>query len=352
MAVAIREATPAAEALLASVLRDGSPLTTEYPLIFGPDAPGAVVTVEQDGVPVAGCAVLERTLQVGAVRVPAGLVGSVATDPDHRGQGFATQALDQAESALKAAGCVFAVLWANDPEFYSSRGWAPIGTEVDHLIHPEAAPYLPSCENVRPAEPADGPAIHALYCAHATRVERTLVETERLLRAPNMTTMVLEREGVACGYACEGRGADLAGVIHEWGGGALDVLAVFRGHLERARTPLVLMSPRDAIGVFRYLKVLGIEAQVGVLGMGKLLSLEAAAGILRSLCPALEATATETHLRLVGPKGVAQLDPMQTLLLLAAPQGLREVVDAVAELTGSELSGLPLAPFCWGLDSI
>lgn len=353
MAVRTHEATPAAEAMLDGILRDGSSsLAPEFPLVFGERAPGRLVTIEDEEGPVAGLALLERTLQCGALRVPVGLIGSVATDQRYRGRGLATAALAEAERALTAAGRAFALLWADEAEFYEGRGWSPVGTEVDHVLHPEHAQLLPDATGVRAAVLDDAPALHALYCAHTTRVERGLEETRALLQAPNMTTLVLERGGAPCAYVCEGRGEDLSGVLHEWGGAPCDVLALVRAHLERLGQPLVLMSPRDAHGIFRYLAVLGIEAHVGVLGMGKLLSPEAAAAALGPACPDARVTATADGVRVHGPAGVTELDATQTLLLLVAPRGLREVVDAVAELTGADLSALPLAPFCWGLDSI
>jgi len=353
MGAEVREPSVAAEALLDRVLRAGSStLAPEYPLVFGEHAPGRLVTVEEAGQPVAGLAMIERTLQCGAVRLPVGLIGSVATDPSHRGRGHATAALAEAERVLAGQGCALALLWADDAEFYSSRGWSLIGTEVDHLLPAEVAPLLPEAASVRRARPDDVPALHALYCAHTTRVERSLAESGRLLATPNMTTLVLERGGQPCAYACEGRGQDLGGAIHEWAGSPVEVLAVVRAHLERVGRPLVLMSPRDACGVSRYLTELGVEAQVGVLGMGKLLSMETAAEVLGVACPEVAVTCVDGAIRITGPVGTAELDRSQALLALAAPRGMRDAVTAVEQTTGAPLDRLPLAPFCWGLDSI
>lgn len=345
------EATPTPEALLRQVLRSGaSSLEEEYPLVF--DGPGEVVHIERDGATVSGCGVLPRTMQVGSTRLPVGLIGSVATHPDHRGQGHASEVLQLAEQALAESGAVLSLLWAEEPAFYDARGYVPLGTEVDYLLPPEIAPLLPERGNVRSATSEDACAIHALYSAHSTRIERDAEETAKLLASPNMRTLVLEREGVPCAYVCEGRGGDLQGVLHEWGGSALDVLAVVRVHLERLAIPTVLMAPRDAKGLFRYLTVLGLQASVGILGMGKLVSLEAAGRMICEAYPALTSEARPDGLLLRGPGGDALLDDTQTLLLLAAPQGLREVAAAVEELVGVEMPALPLAPFCWGLDSI
>ncbi len=353
MAVLVHEATPAAEALLDSVLRDGAHcLGEEFPLVFGEHAPGRLITVEEEGRPVAALALLERILQCGSHRLPVGLIGSVATDPAYRGRGLATRALEEAQAVLLRSGAAFALLWADDPQFYAARGWIPVGTEVDYVLSPELVPLLPERGRVRPARSDDATAMHALYCAHETRVERSLAESRSLFAAPGMRTLVLEREGVVCAYACEGRGADLQGVVHEWSGTALDVLTAVRVHLQSRQDPLVLMCPRDARGIARYFGVLGLEARVGILGMGKLLSLEACVPIIESACPDLGVSFRPGELVLEGPGGRACLNEEQTLLLLAAPRGARELAAAVEGLTGCSLSGLPLHPFCWGLDSI
>ncbi|MDA1264110.1 MAG: GNAT family N-acetyltransferase [Planctomycetota bacterium] len=352
MNVTIQRPTRKAEAMLARVLRDGDTLAAEYPLVFGDGAVGQLSTIEAGGEPVAGCAFLTRTFQVGALRIPIGLIGSVATDPAHRGQGHASQALEQAQQSLARSGCAFALLWADDPDFYGPRGWLPMGTEVNHALPFAVAHLLPDPIGVRPARVEDIPSMHALYCAHTTRVERTLAETEQLLGAPNMTTLVLEREGTVVAYACEGRGKDLGGVIHEWAGVPLDALAVVRGHLERTGSNLILMSSRDATGVFRYLQVLGIQANLGILGMGKVISLEACAEVLRAALPGIDLTLHPDSICIHGPAGEANLDETMLLLLLAAPRGIRDMAEAVEQLTGVSMAALPLAPFCWGLDSI
>jgi len=331
---------------------EGQGLAAEYPLVFGDRAAGQQVTVQQDGRPVAGLAILRRTLLCRGVHLPVGLIGSVATDPAYRGRGYASAVLEEAERVLEGAGCAMALLWADEADFYSARGWAPVGTEVNHALPPAAAALLPSPLGVRRYRGADGPLLHSLYCTHETRVARSEEETVSLLAAPGMTTLVLERDGAVCAYACEGRGADLGGAIHEWAGAPLDVLALIRAHLERAGGPLVLMSPPSASGVLHYLEALGVESRTGVLGMGKLLSTQAAAQVLHSACPEALVEATDTGVELTGPLGSVALSRTETLLTLAGPPGLRGVVVEAELKAGCPLAGLPLEPFCWGLDSI
>ena len=63
-----------AQALLEGVLRDGSSLAGEYPLVFGADAPGELVTIAEQGEVRSACGVLVRDLLARGERVRVGLI--------------------------------------------------------------------------------------------------------------------------------------------------------------------------------------------------------------------------------------------------------------------------------------
>ena len=77
-----------------TVLRGGDPIADEFPLVFRPEFPGRVVTLEESGSGVlATCAILVREARVGETRFRIGLIGSVATDSEHRGRRHASRVL-------------------------------------------------------------------------------------------------------------------------------------------------------------------------------------------------------------------------------------------------------------------
>ena len=55
---AVIETHAAARALIEKVLHKGADITADYPLVFGEDAPGKVITIEEEGVLHAACTIL------------------------------------------------------------------------------------------------------------------------------------------------------------------------------------------------------------------------------------------------------------------------------------------------------
>jgi predicted N-acetyltransferase YhbS len=336
---------PQAAALLERVLRPGRTLERECPLVFGENATGTLVTVDEQGLPRSGCAVLVREFLVAGRRLRGGLIGSVATDPAWRGRGLASRALRLAEEHLRAEGCLFALLWADDPSFYAARGYAPFGGELDFAIDETVAPSLPAPQGVRSALAADASAIHELYESHPTRVERTADETAVLLQAPRMRTLVLERQGRVRAYACMGRGDDFEHTVHEWGGACSDVLALLSAHASEAGREIYCIAPMDALSLQTELASKGASCSEGILGMGKLLDIAAAARLVSELMPPATSEWTE-------PSATARIERLPLQELLFPARGSRAMAASLELATGLLLVDLPLRPFAWGLDSI
>jgi GNAT superfamily N-acetyltransferase len=339
-------------------------LRAEYPLVAERSFPGATVELTEDGGVRAACTILEREFVLGERRVRGGLIGSVATDPSWRRRGLATRLLARAEAELAARGCLFALLWADEPSFYLKRGYAPFGEESDTLLVPELAAALPEPSGVRELRPLDVPFLHRLHARHRTRLERSAEEMRALLGVPGMLTLVRERSTQAShpplpvAYACLGRGRDLPDAIHEWGGEPQDVLALVRAHLER-RFPgaetgaLFLMAPPDASELRYRLVRAGAVSKAGILGLGKLLDGVRAAELLDEV---LErpgtATFADERLLLRGPTAGAELDLEACQALLFGGPGVRGEVGELLTRLGLPRADLPLAPFAFGLDSI
>ncbi len=357
MRVAVQTESSGALELIERVLDAAGAIAREHPLFFGEAAPGRFVTLAEDDSSgervLSACAILPRELVTPQGIVRAGLIGSVATDPTTRGKGLATEVLARAETELAASGALFALLWADAPAFYEKRGWCAAGTEIDWLVSHDLAPALPSAREVRPAREEDFAALHALYEQHASRVLRTGAETGSLLRSPHMRTLVLERAGALTAYACEGRGRDMQGVVHEWAGESEDVLALLRAHVETSGNDLMLLAPSGETALSPRLVALGCPRAPGVLGMAKLLRLDRAALLIERL--AGEGARVREGLGglfVEGPRATVHVLPDAILDLLLGTRDERAQAAELEATTGLDLSRLPLAAFLWGLDSI
>lgn len=338
------------------VMRSGRPIAAEQPLAFDPAFGAEHMVIERDGVVVSSVVVLPRTLVVGEQKVQVGLIGSVVTDEAYRGQGFATELLSRAELRLKQSGAVLALLWADEREFYAERGYVPIGTELDYSVPKALAEYLPSTDRVRMACPADWPALHELYNGHSERVERSLEETGALLAGPDVHALVHEGPEGIDGYAIEGRGEDLGGVVHEWGGRAESILTCLGAHLDRLpedQESLWWMVPPSQVELQQLMNEAGVEGVLGVLGMGKLLDPEGLARWMQAVTPdSVDVQPERDGVRVAGPDGNIFLDALHSLFAIVPPQANRTLVEVVESTVGAELPQLPQHAFLWGLDSI
>jgi len=351
------------EEFLAGVL--GAPeLAREYPLVFEARFGGRTLELEREGSVRSACAVLARDFRVAGRRLRVGLIGSVATDPAWRGRGLASELLKRAEAELRAQGCLFTLLWAEDPAFYMTRGYAPFGAEDDYLLVSEMIPLLPEPTGVRALAAGDVPFLCKLHAGHVAHVERSEAEFAALLATPGMSVLVRERAAapghppLPVAYACLGKGRDLADTIHDWAGATEDVLALLRAHLERRFAPgatgaLFLMAPPQAAELGYRLVSLGAIVRRGILGLGKLLDLGAAAALLDSFVGDEVATVSQQGVTLRGPASGAELDLDALQALLFGGSEVRsEVRTFLARLGFDGALPLPLEPFAFGLDSI
>lgn len=353
-----------ARALMERCLRPGrvASLAAEFPLIFDERFCGRVVAYEEKGDVRSTCSMIVRDLLLQGARLRVGLLGSVATDGAWRGRGLATRVLDEAEGTLRREGCVAALLWADDPDFYAARGYRAIGWEVDFLVPAAALSEVKTDAVVRALAPDDFAAVQRMYSLHAARVDRSPEETAALLNCPGMTTLVLQRDRDVAAYACLGRGADFPNTVHEWGGDQNDVVALLAEHARRAQQaghegPLALIAPPSASVLRERMQALGAEVVEGVLAMAKTLDGEALAelfdrfgGELHAEHDASQAAAAALTLR--GPLGCRALSDEQALAVLFGVRGDRAAVIELEQALGGAAPRLPLAPFVWGLDGI
>ena len=98
-----------------------------------------------------------------------------------------------------------------------------------------------------------------------------MTDFEKYLKIPNSRLYTAwDKDGRMTAYAVEGKGADLQGYIHEWGGG-VDAIATLVNHIRQTvGKPVTVISPSHAQGLIRKLETLGVRRVDGFLGMVKI----------------------------------------------------------------------------------
>jgi GNAT superfamily N-acetyltransferase len=207
---------------------------------------------------------------VGLFKIAA--IGSVVTNPTCRNQGFSRQVLEGCLEAATAHGCDLAILWTNLYDFYRKIGFELAGCEVALTIE---KPWTEEAHGLRFSVGAnvDPEAILRLYSQHTTGTVRTAEDIRKFLKIPNAKVYTAwDEHGRMQAYAVEGKGADLSGYIHEWGGGVSKVLPLFHYIRTQQARPITVIAPRQSANLIRSLKERGAASYDGILGMIRLLN--------------------------------------------------------------------------------
>lgn len=211
------------------------------------------------------------------VKSPAGLfkvaaIGSVVTAPEHRKLGLSRQILEASLQTARAHGCDFAILWTNLFDFYRKLGFELAGTEVS-LELPMDLKAEDSGLRFMKGPQVDPEAILRLYSQHTTGSVRTVDEIRKYLQIPNSRIFTAwDAQNKLQAFAVEGKGADLEGYIHEWGGGVSKLIPLLQYAISQENRALTLISPAHSANLIRQLTSLGAIQGHGILGMIKILN--------------------------------------------------------------------------------
>jgi predicted acetyltransferase len=118
-----------------------------------------------------------------------GGLASVAVDPYARGRGVATALIDRALIGLREAGQCVSALFPSVPPLYRARGWEQTGVYERMFLPLDLLAALPkpvTHRTLRPAGPADLPALHAAYIDFASTVDGMLDRSTRAHRPENV----------------------------------------------------------------------------------------------------------------------------------------------------------------------
>ncbi|MGE4133507.1 MAG: GNAT family N-acetyltransferase [Bdellovibrionales bacterium] len=245
----------------------------EYPLAIHSENLNNVRVIKENGA-FLSAAVMKPVIIKSPVGIfKAAAIGSVVTDPSRRNQGLSTKVLEASLQAARDHGCDFAILWTNLFDFYRRYGFEVAGTEVSLKLPMNLkVTETPDARHMMSAQ-VDPQAILRLYNQHTTGVVRTADDIRRFLKIPNTRVYTSwDSQNRLQAYAVEGKGADLNGYIHEWGGGVSKLMPLLKFALHLSKRPLHLIAPSHSANLIRQLELAGAKSTQGVLGMVKILN--------------------------------------------------------------------------------
>lgn len=203
-----------------------------------------------------------------------GAIGSVVTDDLHRGQGLSTQIINDCLKSASEQSCDIAILWTDLFDFYRRMGFELAGSEISFVIE-DNFPIAASSLRFSTDSKISPDAIYRLYSTHSVNSVRTIEETRKFLAIPETKVYTAwEANGQLAAYAIEGKGVDLGGYIHEWGGSVSKLMALLSFIRAQKNQPFTVICPRHATNLIEQLKQKPVTMNQGFLGMIKLVNFD------------------------------------------------------------------------------
>lgn len=287
-----------------------------------------------------------------------GAIGSVVTDPEYRNQGFSTQIIQECLTSAQQQQCDVAILWTDLFDFYRRMGFELAGYEYNFQINSSFEFPAPGVRFSADAKIAPD-LIHKLYANHTINSVRTLDETKKYLSIPNTHVYTAwESDGKLSAYAIEGKGLDLNGYIHEWGGSVTRLMALFSFIRKRKQSDIHVIAPRHATNLISNLKHFTNNHSQGFLGMIKIVDFNQLSTKIKRAFRSegvgdivLEKQGDE-YIFGCGPDLYTMNSELDMVRLLFGPVDIQQL-DFIKQETRDRLAKvLPLHLWIWGWDSI
>ncbi len=247
-------------------------IVSEYPTVFDNRNSGNIRIITE-GDKVLSHAVMKPMI----IKSPAGLfkaagIGSVVTSSQHRGKGLSTKNLNSCLEAAENHGCDFAILWTDLFDFYRKLGFELVGSEISFELTKPIAD-LPPGTTVKETNKVSADALLRVYSQHTVQTLRTREDIQKGLEIPNSRVYTLwSGNNELLAYAVEGKGADLNGYIHEWGGKVSHLLPLFSEIQRQQGRNIQLIVPSHSSNLIAELEKHGLFRVDGYLGMIKILN--------------------------------------------------------------------------------
>lgn len=290
--------------------------------------------------------------------IKVGAIGSVVTESSYRNKGLSTQILQDCLALAQKQDCDVAILWTNLYDFYRKLGFELAGTEVSSVIDQEfAAPaggYKFLDNNKISPE-----ALMRIYSQHTVQTHRSVEDLRKFLQIPNTRVHTAwDPSGALAAYAIEGKGADLTGYIHEWGGNTPALMSLLSHIRKQKGAPITIILPRHSLNLIKSLQQQGFKMHDGFLGMIKILNHDALFNRIKKAARStgfadLVLEKRGSHFLIgYGTEVLETEQEAEVLKLIFGPATVRELLPLDHKTTEVLAKIFPLPFWIWGWDSI
>jgi predicted acetyltransferase len=201
-----------------------------------------------------------------------GAIGSVVTQSEYRNKGLSKRILEDCLEVCKAQQCDIAILWTNLYDFYQKLGFTLAGYEINLQIDENFKVPQNSHLRVLKSTQVDPHALLKLMNQHSVMTVRTPEDIRKLMNIPSSNIYTAwDSQSQIYAYAVEGKGADLSGYVHEWGGSVSELCEVFKHIQTEKKTPIHVIAPKHSVNLINTLEQAGARKNVGFLGMIKII---------------------------------------------------------------------------------
>lgn len=257
-------------------LRDQAPwsIAAEYPTALTPNNLHNMRIIADQGQVLSHAVLKPLIIKSPHLVYKVGAIGSVVTNSGYRGQGLSTQVIADCLKSAQDQSCDIAILWTDKFDFYRRMGFELAGSEISVVLEDDIDVPLHNLRFSTDSRVAPD-AIYRLYSAHTVSSVRTVEETRKFLTIPQTKIYTAwEENGQLAAYAIEGKGVDLNGYIHEWGGKVSKLMALFSFIRSQKGEPYTIICPRHSENLISELQKHSVTTNYGFLGMIKLLNFD------------------------------------------------------------------------------
>ncbi|MEO7164423.1 MAG: GNAT family N-acetyltransferase, partial [Bdellovibrionia bacterium] len=199
---------------------------------------------------ICSCAIRHAALgNLCADSLPVALIGAVATHPSWRGRGLASLLVNRALRWGEEQGAILAFLWGSEHSLYQRLGFELCGEQFRMPLRSLGLCDLTNSPDSGKISRNWVPELYDLVRARSGGLSLTNDDRLWFEAHKNVEWFYLTNENNLEAYAAYGRGIDLQGIVHEWGGDKASLRRIL-WQIYKTNPNAELLGPASAVTDF------------------------------------------------------------------------------------------------------